>query len=348
MKVAGIYKITNIINNKVYIGQSNWLKKRIGCHKNKLRKNIHENSHLQTSWNKYGEENFIFEIIEICEESLLNEREMYWISFYNSSSKDSGYNKSLGGDGNRGYKHTEETKKKMRENHANFEREKNPMYKKSVRDFMTEEEYEIWRKNISLSRIGEKNHFYGKHHSEETKEKISRAKREKYIEKKDTRSMGVVPSETKEKYIERQSTTIFSGVVCINNGILFTTIKQASEYAGVSRSLISSCCASKARYAGELNGEKLVWRYKEEYEKIADDKICIQTLIDKANKKLKGKDIYNSTPVRCIEDGNIFESAREAGEFYGIDNSSISKNCKGKLKSCRTRLTKEIKHFEYI
>ena len=51
-----IYKITNQINNKCYIGQTKDYKQRFADHRRKLRKNKHENQHLQCAWNKYKEE----------------------------------------------------------------------------------------------------------------------------------------------------------------------------------------------------------------------------------------------------------------------------------------------------
>jgi len=60
---SGIYCIKNTINNKVYIGSAKNLKHRINKHKYDLKNNKHYNKHLQSSWNKYGEESFSFEII---------------------------------------------------------------------------------------------------------------------------------------------------------------------------------------------------------------------------------------------------------------------------------------------
>ena len=61
-KNIGIYKITNLINNKFYIGSSSDLKKRLYEHRRELNLGVHANKHLQSAWNKYGEENFKFEI----------------------------------------------------------------------------------------------------------------------------------------------------------------------------------------------------------------------------------------------------------------------------------------------
>ena len=68
--MSGIYMIRNIINNKVYIGQSSDLKDRLAHHKSSLRHNRHYSSYLQNAWNKYGEENFEFIILEECEEKI--------------------------------------------------------------------------------------------------------------------------------------------------------------------------------------------------------------------------------------------------------------------------------------
>lgn len=61
---CGIYVIRNLINNNIYIGSSVNIKKRFCQHRNSLRKNKHHNKYLQRSWNKYGEENFEFVVIE--------------------------------------------------------------------------------------------------------------------------------------------------------------------------------------------------------------------------------------------------------------------------------------------
>ena len=89
----GIYAIENIENNKVYIGQSKNVEKRLSNHKKLLKNGSHYNIHLQNSFNIYGENKFSFRLIEeISNPKLLNKAENKWIEIYNSFIGKSGYN----------------------------------------------------------------------------------------------------------------------------------------------------------------------------------------------------------------------------------------------------------------
>ena len=98
--MQGIYKITNQINNKCYIGKSNNISRRFRDHKRLAFQSGHKeyNKALYIAFRKYGLDNFTFEIIEELEDySLSEEREIYWIKYYHSY--ENGYNETLGGDG---------------------------------------------------------------------------------------------------------------------------------------------------------------------------------------------------------------------------------------------------------
>ena len=83
LKISGIYCIVNIKNSKKYIGSSKNIRQRLWSHRAKLRHNKHDNAHLQSAWNKYGEHSFDYYILEKCEESLLLEKEQLYIDTIN-------------------------------------------------------------------------------------------------------------------------------------------------------------------------------------------------------------------------------------------------------------------------
>lgn len=136
-----IYKIENLITKRIYIGSSKDIKSRFRDHKFYLLHNNHQNIHLQRSFNKYGIENFKFEILEECSETVLIERETYWLNNHG------GLNTTYNIREVEGFKHSEESKLKM----------------------------SLVRRGIKLSgetkrKLREAN--LGKKHSEKTKEKI--------------------------------------------------------------------------------------------------------------------------------------------------------------------------------
>lgn len=88
-----IYGIQNKINGKIYIGSTvQKLCGRWGQHRSLLQNDQHPNPHLQGSWNKFGQENFDFIMIEETQKNLLFEREQYWINYYKSQDNQFGYN----------------------------------------------------------------------------------------------------------------------------------------------------------------------------------------------------------------------------------------------------------------
>lgn len=127
-KKVGIYQIKNLTNNKKYIGQSVDIEQRWRGHKCELNNNQHWNDHLQKSWNKYGCENFEFSILEECDVSKLDELESQYISLYNTTDSNYGYNIEIGG--NAGKRVSDKTRRKISEHHADVSGEKNPFYGK--------------------------------------------------------------------------------------------------------------------------------------------------------------------------------------------------------------------------
>ena len=147
-KICGIYKITNKVNDKVYIGQSVDIYKRWDAHINTSNdKNKKEyNYPLYSAFRKYGIENFDFEILEVCDKETLDDLEIKYIKEYNSCTLDKngyGYNQNHGG--------------------------KNGYHENKI----TEEKEKIRIKKLKKSMKGENNPMFGKHHSDEVRKIIS-------------------------------------------------------------------------------------------------------------------------------------------------------------------------------
>lgn len=166
-----IYKTTNLINGKIYIGKS--VKGRPWY--------LGSGVYLTRTIKKEGRQNFKKEILEICySQNELNVREIYWIKKFDSRNPLIGYNITIGGDGWTGNHHTEESKKKM-------------SIAKKGRKFSDEV-----RKHMSENNA---RHMLGKHHTKEAKEKMAKARRGKKPWNK-----GMPHStETKKKISERCS-----------------------------------------------------------------------------------------------------------------------------------------------
>lgn len=166
MADCGIYCIKNLSTNKVYIGQALDINKRWKEHKRGLANNRHFNSHLQRAWNKYGENNFEFSILEECDKRLLEVREVYWINHYNSCDRHCGYNVKLGGlHGG----HHKETKIKLSE----FQKTRKIHGFSSNPFGLGSKHSEETKRKMSEQRKGQKNSSYGRKKTSEELKKIS-------------------------------------------------------------------------------------------------------------------------------------------------------------------------------
>lgn len=149
-----IYKTTNLINNKIYIGKDT-----------KNNPNYFGSGKLiRFALKKYGKENFRKEILEVCNSyDELNKKEKFWIKTLNSQNKDVGYNIREGGDMNlpkdpkarnknlsnahKGKIFTKEHRQNISKNHADVSGKKNPMYGKTHSDSVKE-----YNRSINLGR----------------------------------------------------------------------------------------------------------------------------------------------------------------------------------------------------
>jgi group I intron endonuclease len=170
-----IYKITNLINDKIYIGKQ---------------KSNNENYYgsgvlIKRAIKKYGIEKFKKDIIEECfDYDTLNQREIYWINFYKSTEKNIGYNITQGGefgDTLTNNPNREAIIEKMRAKAKLKIGEKNNFYGKHHSD---KTKKIIGEKN---TRYGKETSFYGKHHSLETIEKLKNVEQTEHKRKEISR-----------------------------------------------------------------------------------------------------------------------------------------------------------------
>lgn len=204
-----IYKATNKINGKMYIGQTaRTLDVRMAEHAR------HSNTPFDRAVQKYGMENFDVETIDTASSiDELNQKEIYWIKYYNTYG-DNGYNACIGGENTKGYHHREESKAKMSE-------AKRRMY------------------------IGENNPFYGKRHSEETCKRFSEQRTGRKLSPEWKRHLS-------------ESSSIKVKVINIETGEIFNSIKEAADKYNIAPTHISRVCRGRRNKTGGYH-----WKYAE-------------------------------------------------------------------------------------
>lgn len=177
---SGIYQIKNHLDGKRYVGSAVSFQKRWQNHLSALRRGQHDNHHLQHAFDKYGKSAFIFSVLERVEDtSQLIPREQHHIDMLNPE-----YNISPIAGSTLGRRHSLETRRKI------SEATKGRFFSEETRRKLSEALMGRWlseehRRNL----IGERNHNYGKHRSEETRKKISVTQRGKHVSAKSRRKM---------------------------------------------------------------------------------------------------------------------------------------------------------------
>lgn len=255
-----IYKITNAINGKVYIGLTTE-----GFDKRYYGRGIiaSRNRHLQNAIKKYGVEAFVvdkeWDIAYNKEE--LDDLEKYWIYLYDARNSKYGYNIQSGGHNG---KPSAETKRKTSESMKKWHKEIG----------FTEEQ----RKSISERQQGNKNSFYGHKHTDEQKNKWSEQRKgtiqnqewkrknsegvKKYYKEhpqtdEQRHEKSVKMKEWHKKHKHPKSKTI----KCNNDGMIFESCKSACEYYGLSRSEMCNHLKGKRKSMTTKNGIELFFQY---------------------------------------------------------------------------------------
>ena len=207
---SGIYCIENLVNGKKYIGQSVDMPNRWYRHKYELTNNIHFNDYLQMAWNKYGECNFTFYILETCDINDLDNRETYYIDFYESTNRTKGYNLKTGGQC--GAKCSEEARLKISKALQGHE-------------VSLESREKISKNHADVS--GKNNGMYGRKHTDEAKMKVSQA--------------------NKGRISHRRN---FNKVYCVELNIEFIDATYAGKELKLDSSAILKCCRGERKTCG--------------------------------------------------------------------------------------------------
>lgn len=184
MKIIGIYKITTISNGKIYVGSSLNVRARWCQHLYKLRRNIHCNQHLQNVFNKYGEVDLKFELLEQVSLGLLLEYEQKWINLLNSLNKRIGYNQAPVAGTTRGVRQNERQKiqasLRMLGNSYAKGRKNSPEQLATLKKIASEkplsEKQLIRYNNLSIQMKGNSNTL-GLKHTKDAKERIRNARK---------------------------------------------------------------------------------------------------------------------------------------------------------------------------
>lgn len=161
----GIYTITDIVNNKLYVGSTvNAFNKRRNQHFHLFKINQHPNPHLQKIYNEFGKENLKFEILEECLSEYCKSQEQYWMNTLKSWNFSFGYNIMPTPNSTSGYRFSDEAKKKMAISQLKFrgktskEDVENHFKKKEIPKLTKEEVKDL----LSKKNSGKGNPMYGK------------------------------------------------------------------------------------------------------------------------------------------------------------------------------------------
>lgn len=156
--IIGVYKISNTLSGRYYIGYSTNINRRFTVHRNKLKQNYHDNIFLQRAYNLDGEDKFVYEIIHICDtEEYAKEIELQYLT--DLSIREQLYNLNFNNSGGDLLTHHPD-KEKIREKILKSQAE-------NMSKLSSEERKQKYGK------CGERNGMYGKTHTDEIRKKLS-------------------------------------------------------------------------------------------------------------------------------------------------------------------------------
>ena len=250
---CGVYSIRNCITQKEYIGSTTQrFDKRLREHVCQLNKNRHDSPKLQHSWNKYGEQCFVFSVLEICHPTECVNHEQKWINKQLPHIK--GYN-ICGTAGNcLGRKFSAESKKKMSISHIGIFPSKETRKKMSV------------TRKRKLSDIRMKLGYIPGHSvTQKTKKKLS-INNARFWEGKPRSVADRKKMSIPKTFIGGISPLSKPVIALCNKTYEFASIHQASKSPVFDKPInpghIVDCCKGTHKHAGKINGIRVAWKYK--------------------------------------------------------------------------------------
>jgi group I intron endonuclease len=197
---SGVYTITNIKNNKVYVGCSVDIKHRIHQHMSTLRLGIHTNKHLQAAYDLYGSDVFVAEELEYWDDDFLPSMENYWVTMLRANDRNFGYNIRPTSGSHKATRLSEETKLKM-----------------------------------SVVKTGDKHPFFGRSHSEGTKQKLSELNKGKVMS---TESRVKMSEASLIRYKSKHPRE--KAVIDVQTGVYYRNAKEAATAINVQPATLRS------------------------------------------------------------------------------------------------------------
>lgn len=309
--MVGIYKITNKLNNKCYIGQSIDIENRWKQHIYES-KTLRRGHQIHLAINKDGIDNFTFEILEECSlnKNTLNERERYWIKYYNSFND--GYNMTLGGQGEDNYQYDPELIRQL-----------------------WDEGYSVGliQKIVGCGRTTINNRLKG------YKDYNSRISHSRGI------LLAIKQGKMNHLHIgdyysfSNEQKAFFTNNISVHqysiNGDYIASYNSLSEAARVIGKIKPGNETNIGRCLRDTNNQKLAYGYQWSKEKLD---------------KLPPVPVHLGKLVRCKETGQIFHSTVEAAKWCGLKSKSgVRECCAGIVKSAgKHPETGEKLHWEYV
>lgn len=237
--ISGVYVITSKINNKKYIGESVNLLDRLNTHLCTLYANTHYNTYLQNTFNKYGPDNIIVDVIELCSDFETKRREHHWVHILQTYDYKYGFNQNLTDPEGLG-RPSEETKLKM-----SISQKKRPPVtektKKKLREAnLGKKHTQEFKDNCRKRQIAKVPFMLGRKHSPETLEKlkISHTGKKHTPEQKLKMSNQIYQYDLEGNFIKE-----------------WESVSEASRVIGISRSSIIDSVLNRRE------GKKFKWKY---------------------------------------------------------------------------------------